>query len=179
MEDRSILDSQILASSTKDYQTSGAAYARLNLTTIGNVSSDSWIAAEKDNDPWLQIDFISNVTISEIRTQGLENRSSYVTSYTLSFEIKGTEFYANYNISSIIRQPLKPVIFARFIRIRPKTWTGDCALRVEFYGEHEECTDPQPLGIENGRILDSQLYASALTITEDGPQIGRLNMLSG
>jgi hypothetical protein len=85
MEDRSILDSQILASSTKDYQTSGSAYARLNLTTIGNVSSDSWISAENDNDPWLQVDFISNVTISEIRTQGLENRSLYVTSYTLAF----------------------------------------------------------------------------------------------
>jgi hypothetical protein len=85
MEDRSILDSQILASSTKDYQTSGAAYARLNLTTIGNISSDSWIAAENDNDPWLQVDFISNVTISEISTQGLENRSSYVTSYALAF----------------------------------------------------------------------------------------------
>jgi hypothetical protein len=41
-----------------------------------------------------------------------------------------------------------------------------------------ECTDPQPLGIENGHILDSQLYASALTETNDGPQIGRLNMLS-
>jgi hypothetical protein len=112
MEDRSILDSQILASSTKDYQTSGSAYARLNLTAIGHVGSDSWIAAENDNDPWLQVDFISNVTISEIRTQGLENRSLYVTSYTLVFGDK-RDSLQEYQVNGQVKVSIIHFIWSR------------------------------------------------------------------
>ena len=31
-------------------------------------------------------------------------------------------------------QVIKPAIVARFIRVRPKTWQGRPALRVEFFG---------------------------------------------
>ncbi len=55
----------------------------------------------------------------------------------LIFSLFLKEFGANYDSSSIVRQPLMPVVFTRFIQIRPKTWTEDCALRVEFYGHHE------------------------------------------
>ncbi len=85
MEDRSILDDQIFVSSTKDYQTSGAANARLYLTGVSNAGNSGWIAAENDENPWLLVDLISNVTISEINTQGSTNGNSYVTSYTLAF----------------------------------------------------------------------------------------------
>ena len=85
MEDRLILDSQIFVSSSKDHVMSGASNARLNPTNNGTVSNGSWVAAQNDNDPWLMVDFISNVTISEVSTQSSANGSSYVTMYTLAF----------------------------------------------------------------------------------------------
>ena len=85
MEDRLILDSQIFVSSSKDDFTSGGDNARLNPTNNSTVSNGSWVAGQNDDDPWLMVDFISNVTISEISTQSSENGSSYVSSYTLAF----------------------------------------------------------------------------------------------
>jgi hypothetical protein len=85
MEDRSILGSQIFVSSAEDYKISGGDNARLYISGISDVRNSGWIAAENDNSPWLLVDFISNVTISEISTQGSEERSSYVTEFTLAF----------------------------------------------------------------------------------------------
>ena len=83
MKDRLILDSQIYVSSSKDDVTSGVTNARLSST---NVLNSGWIPAQNDNDPWLMVDFISNVTISEISTQSSENGTSYVSSYSLAFK---------------------------------------------------------------------------------------------
>lgn len=87
MEDRSILDSQIFASSSRDFIISGAANARLNSTNNSNAVSGGWIPAEDDPAPWLLIDFVSNVTINEIAIQLLQNGSSYVTEYMLDYGI--------------------------------------------------------------------------------------------
>jgi hypothetical protein len=46
-------------------------------------------------------------------------------------------FEANYDSSTIVRQRLMPVIVTRFIQVRPISWVGKCALRVEFYGFYE------------------------------------------
>ena len=85
MEDRSILGSQIFVSSTKDYRRSGADNARLYLTGISDARNSGWIAAKDDNSPWLLVDFITNVTISEISTQASKEGTSYVTTFALAF----------------------------------------------------------------------------------------------
>ena len=93
IEDGSILDSQ-LAVSSQQYSISEAGNARLDSKTLReNGPSNSsitrryggWIAGKEDNNPWFQIDFITNATISSILTQGLENETSWVTKYSVSF----------------------------------------------------------------------------------------------
>ena len=79
MENHFILDSQIFVSSSKDYETSGPNKARHNL------ANSAWVAAVNDKNPWLLVDFISNVTVGEISIQGLGNGRSYVKSYSLEF----------------------------------------------------------------------------------------------
>jgi hypothetical protein len=36
-----------------------------------------------------------------------------------------------------VKQDLDPYILAHIVRIKPKTWVGNCALRVEFLGWYE------------------------------------------
>ncbi len=76
------------------YGTSGAGNARLNRKTLhknGNTNSTTiaryggWVATEEDSNPWFEVDFIANATISSIFTQGLENSTSWVTQYAVAF----------------------------------------------------------------------------------------------
>ncbi len=88
IEDGLILDSQMTVST--QYSTSGAGNARLNEKTLrenGIIVSryGGWVAAKEDSNPWFEVDFILNATISSIFTQGLENSSSWVTKYSVAF----------------------------------------------------------------------------------------------
>ncbi len=81
-----LMDGQFTASSSKDNK-SEASHARLNLDKGG------WMPAEDDRNPWLQIDFILNVTITAIATQGLTGTNmSFVANYTLDFGYDGANF---------------------------------------------------------------------------------------
>ena len=91
MEDNSILDSQISASSSMSY-TSGPGNARIFLTAIPGVRDGGWIAADHDNEPWLQVDFIVNVTVTTLEMQGLSDSSHLVTKYTLAYGDDGETF---------------------------------------------------------------------------------------
>ena len=90
MQDGLILGSQMVSSSSK-YATSTVGNARLNLNTLSDANTGNiirhggWIAADEDRHPWLQVDFITNVTLTAIATQGLEDGNSWLTGYTLSF----------------------------------------------------------------------------------------------
>jgi coagulation factor VIII len=46
-------------------------------------------------------------------------------------------FSANFDSNSTVKQYLDPPIFARYIRLHPKQWSGSCALRAEFHGCYE------------------------------------------
>ena len=85
MKDGSILDSQIRASSSKFLTTEG---------TYGRHSG--WIAADYDSHPWIQVDFIVNVTVSLLNR--LPDTDHGVTKYTISFGNDGEEF-SEYKIS--------------------------------------------------------------------------------
>lgn len=126
VESRLIQDSQFIVSSKKD-SISGPDYGRLNenattqsvstttlhasafnatanitmnMTTVNTtyVRHGGWIAAEDDHNPWFQIDFRTNVTITAIRTQGLDSRAGWVTRYKLNYGYDGDEFL-NYNVN--------------------------------------------------------------------------------
>ena len=107
MESRLILDFQLSASSSK-YPLSGPDKGRLNLNYTSNSTTleiekyGSWIAADDDSDPWLQVDFIVNVTISGIATQGEDEGEAWVTSYELSYGDSKTSLQ-NYQIDHQIK----------------------------------------------------------------------------
>ena len=112
MESRLIVDSQIAVSSSKDI-TSGSRMARLNVkATILSISTTTtkvtafnatmnitnnvttlntsyvrhggWIAAINDTNPWFQVDFRTNVTVTALLLQGLDSGVAWVTKYFLA-----------------------------------------------------------------------------------------------
>ena len=91
MKSKLILDSQMRASSSKFY-TSGANNARKDLTAIPGVRDGGWIAADHDGNPWLQVDFILNVTVSKWYIQGLAGKDHIVTKYTIASGDDGETF---------------------------------------------------------------------------------------
>ena len=87
MQSGTILDSQISASSEHgpDY---AAHLGRLNL----QVGQTSWRALVNDVNQWLQVDFLQNVTLSKLATQGRDNTPEWVESYFLSYSMDGSVF---------------------------------------------------------------------------------------
>ena len=113
MESRLIVDSQLAVSTFRD-STSGPDQARLNLnastqsiiivslnisafnatmnitrnmTTLitSYVHHGGWIAAENDNNPWFQVDFRTNATVTALITQRLDSGIAWVTAYSLAY----------------------------------------------------------------------------------------------
>ena len=101
MQNGMILDSQISASSSKN-TIAGPWNARLNLTTEENLNSGGWIVADHDKHPWLQIDFIANVTVTAIATQGLDGGQHKTLNYTVSFGFD-RDFLKNYTVNGQIK----------------------------------------------------------------------------
>ena len=90
MESELILGFQLSASSSK-LASSGANQGRLNLKYKFNVNSSEiegyggWLAANDDTAPWFLVNFITNVTVTGIATQGVNESESWVTSYEISY----------------------------------------------------------------------------------------------
>ena len=82
-----IHDNQITASS--EYSPSLAPrMARLSSQVYGS----SWSALVNDVNQWLQVDFLQNVTLSKLATQGRHSVSQWVLSYLLSYSMDGSAF---------------------------------------------------------------------------------------
>ena len=90
MENGLISAFQLTASSTQ-HPSAGAKNSWLNLNTNGN-KHGGWIAAENDDRPWLQVDFLTNITVTRIDTQGSSSSKGRVTSYAVSFSSDGISF---------------------------------------------------------------------------------------
>ena len=70
MEDRSIEDSQITASSYFTVDSPSHSY-KPHLARLNNEGSDCWGTADTHpSDPWIQVDFIDSVELYGIQTQG-------------------------------------------------------------------------------------------------------------
>lgn len=83
MESGAILDSQITASSPP-----APHGARLN----SQVDGGSWSALVIDVNQWLQVDFLQNVTLCKVATQGRDSSPQWVLSYLLSYSMDGSAF---------------------------------------------------------------------------------------
>ncbi|XP_028411621.1 lactadherin-like [Dendronephthya gigantea] len=142
MEDRSILDSQITASSiwNSGYR---VANGRLNFKQPSG-KFESWSALSNDLNEWLQDNFQRVTLITKIGTQGRNDANQFVKSYTISFSREG-KCFSNYTQGDAIKpgnndhnttvhQTVIPHISARFIRLHPTAWENHISMRVEFYG---------------------------------------------
>ncbi|XP_029200554.2 uncharacterized protein LOC114965136 [Acropora millepora] len=173
MENGLILDTQISASS---YWSEKYAPFKSRL----HKAQPNWVSSKVDTDQWLQIDVLGTngkyTKVTRIATQGRANESTkqWVTQYKVQYSNDGLSFtnytekgqttdkvfVGNSNGNDFVFHELNPPIRARFIRFRPLAWNEHISMRVELFGCLQDCTAPS-LGMENGKIADSQITASS------------------
>uniref|UniRef100_A0A671LEM3 Coagulation factor VIII-like n=1 Tax=Sinocyclocheilus anshuiensis TaxID=1608454 RepID=A0A671LEM3_9TELE len=106
----------------------------------------------KTNNPheWLQVDFLSMKRVTGVVTQGARSalKPMTVTEFTVSISNEGHRwtsvkeqdtdsekiFEGNSKHDEETLNVFDPPLFTRFIRIHPKGWVNDIALRLEFLG---------------------------------------------
>ncbi|XP_072482670.1 coagulation factor VIII isoform X2 [Notamacropus eugenii] len=146
MENRSISDAQVTASSHKAsvFANWAPSHARLNLAGRTN----AWRPRENGQREWLQVDFWKLMKITAVTTQGVKSilTSMYVKEFVLSSSQDGKHwtffrqnnevkiFKGNQDHSSPVVNPVEPPLFARLLRIHPWSWVNHIALRVEVLG---------------------------------------------
>ena len=141
MENKTILDSQITASSMWSANHSPAR-ARLHTVRVGR-DRGAWSAKTNDLGQWIQVDLGQVTKVTRIATQGREDMHQWVSSYSLQFSLDGGYFESyedgrvlkgNNDRNVIVGNILDPAIIARYIRIRPRSWYGHISMRFEVYG---------------------------------------------
>ena len=90
MEDLRILSGHLRASSSYNYN-HGPDRARLNIHA-GHGRTGAWVARYRNTKQWLQVDLRQLSIIKGIATQGRREAHQYVSSYTLSYSLKGARF---------------------------------------------------------------------------------------
>uniref|UniRef100_W5N8Q8 Coagulation factor VIII n=1 Tax=Lepisosteus oculatus TaxID=7918 RepID=W5N8Q8_LEPOC len=148
MEKGLIPANQITASSFLDATFSSwkPSLARLNL----NARVNAWRPKANNPHEWLQVDFAEMKRITGIITQGAKSFLSHmmVTEFTISISLDGAAwsavqedmslkekvFQGNTKNQDQVLNTFDPPLFTRYIRIHPKGWYNDIALRVEFLG---------------------------------------------
>ncbi|ROL41106.1 Coagulation factor VIII [Anabarilius grahami] len=148
MERRSIPSSSISASSflNKWLLSWSPDLARLHQEGRAN----AWRPKTNNPHEWLQVDFLSMKRVTGLVTQGARAvlKLMMVTEFTVSIsnnghswtsvKEQGTDsekiFEGNSEHDEEALNMFDPPLFARFIRIHPKGWVNDIALRLEFLG---------------------------------------------
>ncbi|XP_078346610.1 uncharacterized protein LOC144631901 [Oculina patagonica] len=195
LENYAIPDSSITASST--YSPGSTWYmpgnGRLHFKrTSGRYGA--WIAGNKRENGWFQVDFGRFVKVTIISTQGREDAARWVKNYRVTYSYDGRffrdyteggyvkEFKGNTDRYSVVSHKLENPVIARYIRINPISNYVWVALRADFYGCKSGFTIPNvvssckdPLGMESGSIPNSAITASSKWNERYGPENGRLN----
>ncbi|XP_020388886.2 coagulation factor VIII isoform X1 [Rhincodon typus] len=147
MESRVIADHQLSASS---FWVSISAWtpslARLNKEGFTN----AWVPKRNNPHEWLQINFQHRKKITGIITQGASHlgRAMFVKEFIVSYSdnrnnwtvfkdrqtLKEKVFKGNVDSKDQVQNTFDPPIFAQYLRIFPKTWQQNIALRVEVLG---------------------------------------------
>ena len=95
IEDGRISDSAMTAS-TIHSSVCAANHARLNFAAAsGKVGA--WCVKKNDVNQWLQIDLATLTTVTKVATQGRQDASQWVTSYTLSYSLAGS-FWVQFTV---------------------------------------------------------------------------------
>jgi len=90
MDSGAIADSQISASSQWD-NNHAAQQSRLHFKISGN-KRGAWSSFKNDLDQWLQVDFGSYTTVTQVATQGRNGYAQWVTKYRLQYSDDGVIF---------------------------------------------------------------------------------------
>ncbi|XP_030064798.1 coagulation factor VIII [Microcaecilia unicolor] len=146
MESKHIQNHQITASSYMDKVLSSwePSLARINLQ--GRINA--WRPKVSSNKEWLQVNFLKRKKVTGIITQGAKALFTplYVKEFTLSISQDGVSwmpllqngqqkvFMGNRDHNSLVMNTLDPPLFAQYLRIHPRKWEKDIALRTEFLG---------------------------------------------
>ncbi|KAG7464564.1 hypothetical protein MATL_G00166880 [Megalops atlanticus] len=120
--------------------------ARLNLDGAAN----AWRPKTNNPHEWLQVDFQEVKRVTGVITQGARSMLTHmmVTEFTVSISNDGRTwtsvkegktqrervFQGNNEHDEETLNVFEPPLFARYIRIQPKGWYNDIALRLEFLG---------------------------------------------
>ena len=124
MEDRRILSGHLRASSSYNYN-HGPDRARLNIHA-GHGRTGAWVARYRNTKQWLQVDLRQLSIIKGIATQGRREAHQYVSSYTLSYSLKGVRFrmysvYGRIKVMSTVSVTLNLVVMFHHCHIRQCT----------------------------------------------------------
>ncbi|CAH3183434.1 unnamed protein product [Porites evermanni] len=142
-------NSQMTASTVWDWK-HAAWRGRLHMPKQGTFRG-SWSAKYNNQDQWLQVSFNRPMKFTAIATQGRQDYSQWVTSYSLSYSEDGTKytiysvgghqkvFSANRDRNSVVKHSITPNIEARCLRLHPKTWQAGISMRMELYGCLKAC----------------------------------------
>ena len=90
MESRGITDGQIKAS-TRYSSYHVASNARLHKQASAN-SGGAWEPSKKNANQWLQIDLVTQFSVTRVATQGRPDDSHWVTKYHLQYSNNGSTF---------------------------------------------------------------------------------------
>ncbi|KAK2570207.1 Adhesion G protein-coupled receptor B3 [Acropora cervicornis] len=150
MEDRSIADVQITASSFKSDggKTYKPQYGRLNNKPSGAMGG-AWCADVSDTSRYLQIDLKKEMTLSGISTQGQSDEANWVVKYKIQHSLDGAQWRAfkefgqekvfdgNLDQDSVVAHWFNARFRARFVKIVPTLFsssTNTVCMRVEVHG---------------------------------------------
>jgi len=95
IEDGRIPDSALTASTIHSVN-HAAKFARLNLAAPSG-KAGSWCAKKNNVNQWLQIDLGTPTTVTKVATQGRQDASEWITSYSLSYSLTGS-FWVQYTV---------------------------------------------------------------------------------
>ncbi|XP_022083709.1 retinoschisin-like [Acanthaster planci] len=142
MEDGTITDSQISASSSQTYF--NAREARLNVGA-------SWAARSTDTNPWIEVDLGESRVVSGVTTEGYAYQTSVcycVTKYKVAYQkqpssdrVHVTDLNGNVTVFPGNTQGDTPVtnlfnesVLVTAVRIEPTEWLTVVSLRLELLG---------------------------------------------
>ncbi|KAK6486843.1 coagulation factor V [Huso huso] len=149
IENGEIKNDQITASSSKNSWFGGTWEPRL--ARLGNGGSvNAWQAKANNIYQWLQVALQEKKKITGIVTQGAKSMTNemYVKTFSIQYSNNGNNwtpyrededspdkiFVGNTDSSGHVKNYIYPPIFARFIRVMPKTWSNSITLRIELLG---------------------------------------------
>ncbi|XP_028416914.1 EGF-like repeat and discoidin I-like domain-containing protein 3 [Dendronephthya gigantea] len=180
-----ILDSQFEASTYEN-----SVLSPRNARLSPPASCKGWRAGDNDHEPWIQVDFLRSTKVTAVLTQGRSSHPAWISKYVLLFGNDGSnflevldddgkpkEFPGSVTNNDIVRNTIKPAIFARFVRLKGLTWSYSAAARLEYEGCRidNDWENSFPIGMESRLILDAQLSASSSKSSSFAAANARLN----